>query len=155
MTIAHTRRKKSNTTPRSNHIQQRRHILHREISSKFRRQRALILQIFLHSRNQQPDENKPKQQQYIETTRLRLKKRTPTYNENPVKSNKKVHTTLHKNKTQTPRPCSFACHIRHCWQTKFYKSYIIYIYDENSTYQKNRKNTPPQSFHLNKEDLSN
>ena len=38
MTIAHTRRnKKSNTTPRSIHLQQRRHILNREVSSKFRR----------------------------------------------------------------------------------------------------------------------
>ena len=38
MTIAHIRtNKESNTTPRSNHLQQRRHILNREVSSKFRR----------------------------------------------------------------------------------------------------------------------
>jgi hypothetical protein len=31
---------------------------------------------------------------------------------------------------------------------------ISSTYDENSTYKKNRKNTPPQLFHLNEEDLS-
>jgi hypothetical protein len=39
---------------------------------------ALILQTFLHSRTQQQDENKTKQQWYIETTRVHLKKKIPT-----------------------------------------------------------------------------
>ncbi len=40
---------------------------------------VLNLQIFRHPRNQTTRENKQKQQWYIETTRLHLKKKTPTY----------------------------------------------------------------------------
>ncbi len=52
---------------------------------------ALNMQIFHHPRNQATRENKQKKQQYIETTRLHLKKKTPTYNKNPVKSIKISH----------------------------------------------------------------
>jgi hypothetical protein len=49
---------------------------------------ALILQMFLRSKNQQQNDT-TKQQLYIETTRLHLKKEDPNNKEIPVKSNKK------------------------------------------------------------------
>ncbi len=48
---------------------------------------AIIQQIFLHSKNQQPDEIEPKQQRYTENTRFTLKKKTPTYKKNQIKHN--------------------------------------------------------------------
>ena len=49
-----------------------------------------ICKYFINPENKQPEGRyKIKQQWYIENTRLHLKKKTPTYKENHVRSNKK------------------------------------------------------------------
>ncbi len=77
----------------------------RERSSKFRRQMALNMQIFYHPRNQTTRENKQKQQQYIETTRLHLQRKLqPTKKTQPkvLKCYTNLSRQQHNNSVSSP-----------------------------------------------------
>ncbi len=87
---------------------------------------AIISQIFLHSKNQQPDEIEPKQQQYTENTRFTLKRRPQHIRK--AKSN--IIKTPHRLKTRTKHghPVLDAVHDKPALLTlKFCESYIINI----------------------------
>jgi hypothetical protein len=62
---------------------------------------TLILQIFLHSRNQQQNDT-TKQQLYIETTRLHLKKKISTTKKPQSKAIKSQNHLKQEQKTDTP-----------------------------------------------------
>jgi hypothetical protein len=62
---------------------------------------ALILQIFLHSRRQQPEKKKQKQQQHIEATRLHFKRRPQPTRKTQSEVIKRPHRLKQEQNTDT------------------------------------------------------